>query len=80
MLKKVRPVGLFIHDSLHTKRNMAWEFATATPYLASRAAILSDDVERNHAFEDWARRTATRWALVREVERPGWLGVAYMFR
>ena len=80
LLKKVRPVGLFIHDSLHTQRNMAWEFATATPYLASRAAVLSDDVERNHAFEDWARKTATRWALVREVERPGWLGVALISR
>ena len=78
VLKEIGPLGLFVHDSLHTKRNMAWEFATATPHLAPPAAVLSDDVESNHAFENWARKTAARWASVRQVERPGCLGVAFL--
>ena len=80
VLRAVGPVALFVHDSLHTRRNMSWEFATVTPALASRAVVLSDDVHWNRAFEDWARKTTPRWALVRQVERDGWLGVATISR
>jgi len=80
VLRAVGPVGLFVHDSLHTRRNMSREFATVAPHLASSAAVLSDDVHWNRAFEDWARTTTTHWALVRQVERDGWLGVAILQR
>jgi len=80
VLRTVRPVGVFVHDSLHTKRNMSREFAAITPHMASRAAVLSDDAHWNRAFEEWARETATHWAMVRQVERDGWLGVAILSR
>jgi hypothetical protein len=80
VLEAIGPVGLFVHDSLHTRRNMSREFTTVTPYLAPRAAVVSDDVHWNRAFEDWARNAAARWAMVRQVERDGWLGFATIQR
>jgi len=80
VLRAVGPVGLFIHDSLHTRRNMHWELSMISPYLASRAAVLADDVHFNRAFEDWATSTTAQWAMVRQVERDGYLGVAVLNR
>jgi hypothetical protein len=78
VLRMIRPVGLFIHDSLHTNRNMSWEFATVTPFLASRAVVLSDDAHWSRAFERWAQTTANYWAMVREVDRSGSLGIGFV--
>jgi predicted O-methyltransferase YrrM len=78
LLNTIGPVGLFVHDSLHTKRNMAREFNTVTPHLAKYAVVLADDVHCSGAFEDWAKETATQWAPIRQIERQGWVGVAFM--
>jgi Methyltransferase domain len=78
VLRTIGPVGVFVHDSLHTRRSMSREFATVTPYLARHSAVISDDVHCNRAFEDWAQRTATHWSVVRQPERHGWLGVAVL--
>ncbi len=78
VLKEVKSVDVFIHDSLHTRRNMSREFATVTPYLAARAVVLSDDVDDNPAFETWARDAASTWAPVKQVERGGSLGIAFV--
>ncbi len=76
LLKTVRSVDLFFHDSLHTRRNMNWEFSAVTPYLTSGSVVLSDDVHWNHTFADWARRTTAQWTTVRQILRRGALGIA----
>jgi Methyltransferase domain len=75
LLPSLSPVGLFVHDSLHTYRNMMWEFKAIDPYLADQAMIISDDVQTNAAFAKSFK--AWPWAVV--VSEPGTdalLGVA----
>jgi predicted O-methyltransferase YrrM len=65
LLREIPTVDLFVHDSLHTHRNMRREFDTIWPHLKEGALLLADDVERNHAFGELARKAP---ALLRVVE------------
>ena len=37
-------IGLFFHDSLHTREHMLFEFETAWPHLAGGGYLVADDV------------------------------------
>ncbi len=79
LLDEVGEVQLFLHDSLHTRQVMAWEFATVTPSLARPWALVADDVHNNKAFDDWVAEVRPQFsAVVKEVEKPGHFGVAAM--
>ncbi len=69
LLRESGPVGLFVHDSLHTRRNMRREFDAAWPSLTPGGLLLADDVERNGAFADLRRRDPALWRVVRDRER-----------
>jgi len=49
MLKKC---DLFLHDSDHSYEYMSWEFKTVSLYL--KTALLSDDISKNNAFDEFA--------------------------
>ena len=68
LLQETRTVDLFVHDSLHTYRNMRREFDTVWPHLRKGGVILADDVERNRAFGDLQRKSPTLWRVVSDVE------------
>lgn len=63
LLARVGNVDVFIHDSLHTSRNMAFEFELAHQYRAPRFALLADDVEQNGAFAAYARQARATLAF-----------------
>jgi predicted O-methyltransferase YrrM len=69
LLKELRTVDLFLHDSLHTRRNMRREFALVWPHLRDGGVILADDVERNAAFGELEERGPSLWRVVRDRER-----------
>jgi hypothetical protein len=46
-------IELFIHDSLHSERNMLFEMRTAWPVLAERGVLIADDIGMNAAFADF---------------------------
>jgi predicted O-methyltransferase YrrM len=69
LLRETGPVGLFVHDSLHTRRNMRREFDAAWPNLSVGGVLLADDVERNTAFADLRLKDPTLWRVVRDRER-----------
>lgn len=76
LLRELPPVGVFLHDSRHTYRNMAFEFQAITPHLAERVAVISDDVNRNRAFEDCVICKAPEFSVViEEPEKNSLLGV-----
>lgn len=78
LLPNLGRLDLFVHDSLHSYRNMRQEFRAVTPHLARRSVVLADDVQGNFAFQEWC--TTVRPALstiISEVDKTGIrLGVA----
>lgn len=50
-----RPIGIFIHDSLHTPKHLEFELETVRPFLAEGAVVLADNVNwTGKAFDRFA--------------------------
>lgn len=69
LLRKTGPVDLFVHDSLHTRRNMRREFEAVWPHLRPGGILLADDVERNRAFMDLRQKNPSLWCVVGDREK-----------
>ena len=54
LMAQLSSIDIFLHDSLHTYRNMTWEFRTVWPRLKAGGVLLSDDIDMNRAFEEFA--------------------------
>ena len=77
LVRSLGPVGLFVHDSRHTYRNVSRELRTISPHLARPGAVIVDDAERHSALQDWAAKAgATTVELVDEPGKPALFGVA----
>jgi predicted O-methyltransferase YrrM len=71
LLEKLETVDLFVHDSLHTHRNMRREFEAVWPRLRAGGVLIADDVERNRAFGELRQKNPALWRVVRDrEERP----------
>jgi predicted O-methyltransferase YrrM len=71
LLRSLGTVDLFLHDSLHTRRNMRREIESVWPHLRTGGVVLADDVERNRAFGELRRKNPALWHVVRDQqERP----------
>ena len=55
LLSSLQGVDFFLHDSLHTGRNVRFELETVWPFLRPGGIIIADDVHENSAFEDFAK-------------------------
>jgi predicted O-methyltransferase YrrM len=69
LLQETGPVDFFVHDSLHTLRNMRREFETVWPRLRTGGALLADDVERNAAFDELRKNNPSFWRVVGDREK-----------
>lgn len=77
LLGLVRPLDLFIHDSLHTYGNMRDEFALAWPALRPGGVLISDDIEGNAAFLELAQKPdVAQSVVIKEANKDSLLGVA----
>ena len=56
LLAQLRQVDLFIHDSMHSARNVAFEMELAWKYLNPGGMIVVDDIDINPAFKAFAER------------------------
>ena len=54
LLSTLPSVDIFLHDSLHTYRNMRFEYETVWPHLRPGGILISDDVALNQAFENFS--------------------------
>lgn len=54
LLADLGQIDLFIHDSLHSERNMRFELGTAWSAIRPGGVMLIDDVHRNAGFHRWA--------------------------
>jgi hypothetical protein len=77
LVRELSKVDIFLHNSLHTYRNVTQEFKTLTPALARPSAVIADDVGHNSAFPHWVREArAGYWAVLRESEKEQLFGIA----
>lgn len=67
LLAETGSVDLFLHDSLHTYRNMMFEFLTVWPKVSNGGAVISDDIAFNRAFELFTRDAMCSFAAVEEA-------------
>jgi hypothetical protein len=61
---KLRPIDVFIHDSMHTTRNVLFELATAWDALRPGGLMLVDDVSLNRGFELFTREVGEDMAVL----------------
>ena len=66
LVRELGEIDFFVHDSLHTYRNMNQEFEIVTPFLTGQAVVLADDVEGNAAFSEWTARSRPAYSAVLE--------------
>lgn len=72
-------IDMFVHDSLHTYRNIKMELDSVTPHLSPGAIVLADDIDENPAFLEWSANRPLRYSgVVQEEEKASLLGVALM--
>jgi hypothetical protein len=70
-------LDLFIHDSLHTTRNMTFELETAWAILRSGGALLVDDIGLNAAFDSFVRQQCvSQWLVAKHRDKSHLFGVA----
>jgi predicted O-methyltransferase YrrM len=55
LLQRLGRVDLFIHDSMHSNRNVMFELDCAWDYLAPGGAMVVDDIDANPAFDTFVR-------------------------
>jgi predicted O-methyltransferase YrrM len=68
LLQENPTVDIFVHDSLHTHKNMSHEFDTIWPHLRPGALLLADDIERNSAFNELLQKTPAFWRAIKDRE------------
>jgi predicted O-methyltransferase YrrM len=68
LLEEIGTVDFFVHDSLHTYKNMRREFDTVWPHLRNGAVLLADDIERNPAFNELRQKNPSLWRVVKDRE------------
>lgn len=77
LLDNLGSIDLFVHDSLHTYRNMTQEFRRAWPALRPGGVLISDDLESNSAFLDLsARQDVAFSSVMKEHDKDSLLGIA----
>jgi len=52
-LRSKKTIDMFLHDSLHTYKNMLFEFNTSWSSIKKNGFLISDDVSENNAFLDF---------------------------
>ena len=76
ILNEVGSIDLFVHDSLHTYKNMKMEFEMVWPHLSPGGVLIADDIEGNAAFQEFAARGDVVFhAVVRELVKDSLAGV-----
>ncbi len=72
MLKELRDVDIFLHDSLHTYDYETSELLAVEPNLRTDAIVLSDHAHESSALSDWAERNGRHYLFFKEQPLNHW--------
>lgn len=56
LLKELREINIFIHDSEHSDKTMTFEYETCWPYLKKEGLLVSDDISYTKAFKKFTNK------------------------
>jgi Methyltransferase domain len=76
LLTALGEIDLFVHDSLHTGRNVRFELSAAWSALRPGGALLVDDVNHSLGFRSFVHAAGCRWLTARHSDGGGMWGVA----
>ena len=68
LLSQLGQIDLFIHDSLHSERNVLFEMGCAWRALRPGGALVVDDVDANWGFRSFTQAFAAEQVLICEAE------------
>jgi len=69
ILKRLEKIDIFLHDSLHTYKNMMFEFQTAWPFIKDKGFLLSDDILGNAAFFEFYSKFGGQSIVLSQEEK-----------
>jgi predicted O-methyltransferase YrrM len=77
IVEELGELDLFIHDSLHTFKNMKQEFDTSWSALNSAGILISDDIEGNVAFLQMVKSLRPELSVImKQKNKDSLVGVA----
>jgi len=77
LVRRLKQVDLFVHDSLHTARNTCFELDTVWPALPPGGVAVVDDIDHSLGFSRFIERAApAEWFAARHVTGSGLWGTA----
>jgi hypothetical protein len=68
LLSRLGQIDLFIHDSLHSERNVRFELDQAWPALTPNGALVIDDIDANWGFRSFTQTFTGHQSMVCEAE------------
>jgi len=68
LIRRLPQIDLFIHDSLHSERNVRFELDSSWAVLGPGGAIVVDDVDANWGFHSFTNAFSGQWSVVCEAE------------
>jgi len=68
ILSQLNLIDVFFHDSLHTYKNMRFEFETAWPFITKNGFLISDDIGDNNAFYDFTQKISKNLFVLPQKE------------
>tara|TARA_Y100000590_G_scaffold413793_1_gene510000 strand:+ start:434 stop:1240 length:807 start_codon:yes stop_codon:yes gene_type:complete len=71
----LKDIDIFLHDSLHTYKNMYFEFELMWSYIKKNGFLLSDDISDNNAFIDFYSTKKMIPSLLKNEEEKILLGI-----
>ena len=80
LVRQLGQIHLFVHDSMHTTRNLRFELSLAWPALAPGGMAVADDIERNSAFAGFAAGEAASCPTVVGVADDGRANIGIAIR
>lgn len=68
LLSQLGEIDLFVHDSLHTERNVRFELDLAWVALRPKGALVADDVDVNWGFHSFNQACTGQCSMIGEAE------------
>jgi hypothetical protein len=68
LISRLGQIDLFIHDSLHSERNVRFELDSAWAVLGPNSALVVDDVDINWGFRSFTQSFSNHRSMICEAE------------